>query len=173
MEEAIGQLEDYKKRLSRWPPNSRLQKEMTNKAVACANNSFALCNDINKLTDAAVRKTSPDYHDALGLLPPGLKRRMLEAPDGDTRQKRRMDNVVVVDDFAAVQASGSGNVGDGLDNVPAASVQASGSGNVGDGLDNVPAASVLASQNGSAGGSVDDALAAIASNRLRWGCSVQ
>ena len=123
VEEAIEQLEDCKKRLSRWPRNSRLQKEMKDKAVAIANSSFALQNDINKLTDAAVRKTSPDYHDALGLLPRGMKRRM-EAP-GDKRKNRVTGDVVVVDDFVAVQASGSGSAADGLDNVPAANALAS------------------------------------------------
>ena len=123
VEETIAHLEDCKTRLAGWPQNSRLQKS---KFQTVAMTSFALREEIMMLTDAQVRKTSPDYCDALGLVPQRKKPRVADQDD--------------VDDFA---------------------------------VDDAPAAIVQASQSGSVGDSLDNGSAAMASDKLRWGCSVQ
>ena len=120
--ETITHLEDCKKRMSGWPSNSRLPKS---EFQILSQTSFSLREKINMLTDSQVRKTSPDYTEALGWVPP--------------RKKPRVDDQVDVVDVAVEQAAGGDNAGHGLDDAPAVILQAPQSGNAGESLDNVSA----------------------------------
>ena len=104
VEEAIKDLEMTQQRLSKWPQDAQLKKELKDKAVKISDISFDLNQQVSKLTDAEVRKTARGYCDALGYLPPYLRgvKRVLEGGDGGGGggSKRFLEDVVAVPDEA-------------------------------------------------------------------------
>ena len=105
VEEAIKDLEMTQQRLSTWPQDAQLKKELKDKAVRISDLSFNLKQQTSMLTDAEVRKTVRGYCDALGYLPPDLRgvKRVLEGGDGGGGgggSKRFLEDVVAVPDEA-------------------------------------------------------------------------